>query len=137
MSCQSTIVDLTRLIQTQRAIVEQHQVPMDTEHDAFDATLLAHNRAKGLKEQQMMVVKTCSSSVKDAQTVLDLDTLEDEKAQLKTLETLANTAGDSIVGPHFSFEDACEVYTTVDSYLRYLEESFMTKMRQFRDLDLA
>jgi len=86
-----------------------------------------------------MVVKACCTIVQDVQTALDLalNTLAVEKDQLKTLDSLANFVGDSIWGLHFSFEDACEVYTNADSYLRFLEESFMTEMRHFRDLNLA
>jgi len=119
MSSLSTVVELTGLVHTQCDIVEQHHKTMDTTHDAFDAALLAHQKAESCKEHQAMVVKTRCTNVQDAQTALDialdglavvkpccttvpdaqtaldiaLDTLAVEKDQLKTLDSLANTVG--------------------------------------------
>jgi len=120
-----SVVDLTSMVTEQRGVVDQTRRLEDEAHDVLDEALLADVNAIVLHENQKKVHQGCHSAVVAAQEALHnaIDELEDASALLKLRATTCGVAGANLCGPHYSYEDACDLHLAATNYLNYLEQT--------------
>jgi len=72
---------------------------------------------------------------RQAQEALDvaIDELEDASALLKLRATTIGVAVANLCGPHYSYEDACDLQLAAENYLIYLEKNLSDHIGQLID----